>query len=89
VVADHQGSQHQGTVAGETALPENGETGVEMKRVFVAALAVAASVVSAHAQVFPNKPVTVVIPLAAGGAVDTMVRTMLDSLRVRRETGKE
>ena len=52
-----------------------------MRRVFVAALAVVASAVSANAQGFPTKPVTVVIPLAAGGAVDTMVRTMLDSLR--------
>ena len=38
-----------------------------MRRVFVAALAVVASAVSANAQGFPNKPVTVVIPLAAGG----------------------
>jgi tripartite-type tricarboxylate transporter receptor subunit TctC len=35
----------------------------------------------ASAQGYPTKPVTIVIPLAAGGAVDTMVRTMMDSLR--------
>ena len=35
----------------------------------------------AQAQTFPSKPITVVIPLAAGGAVDTMVRTMIESMR--------
>ena len=32
---------------------------------------------------FPSKPITVVIPLAAGGAVDTNVRIMLESMRPR------
>jgi len=45
------------------------------------ALAMLASIATAPAQTYPSKPVTIVIPLAAGGAVDTMVRTMLDSLR--------
>ena len=36
----------------------------------------------AQAQTFPSKPITVVIPLAAGGAVDTNVRIMLESMRV-------
>ncbi len=40
-----------------------------------------ASTVSATAQSFPSKPVTIVIPLAAGGAVDTMVRTMIEPMR--------
>ena len=35
----------------------------------------------AQAQTFPSKPITIVIPLAAGGAVDTMVRTMIESMR--------
>jgi tripartite-type tricarboxylate transporter receptor subunit TctC len=40
-----------------------------------------ASIVTAQAQSFPSKPITVVIPLAAGGAVDTMVRTMTEAMR--------
>src|SRR3954470_12900155 len=52
-----------------------------MTRIFVAAFALCAAMGAAQAQGFPSKPITVVIPLAAGGAVDTMVRTMLDSMR--------
>jgi tripartite-type tricarboxylate transporter receptor subunit TctC len=52
-----------------------------MKRVLFAALAVFATISGAQAQGYPSKPVTIVIPLAAGGAVDTMVRTMIDSMR--------
>jgi tripartite-type tricarboxylate transporter receptor subunit TctC len=40
-----------------------------------------ASIVAAQADSFPSKPITVVIPLAAGGAVDTMVRTMTEAMR--------
>lgn len=35
----------------------------------------------APAQAYPSKPVTIVIPLSAGGAVDRMVRSTLDSLK--------
>ena len=53
-----------------------------MGRVLVfAALWLASALAPARADGFPTKPVTVVIPLAAGGAIDTMVRTMMDSLR--------
>ena len=52
-----------------------------MKRIFVAACAFWAAVGFAQAQSYPSKPITVVIPLAAGGAVDTNVRTMLESMR--------
>ncbi len=53
-----------------------------MKRLLLAlALASFAGVAAAPAQPFPSKPITIVIPLAAGGAVDPMVRTMIESLR--------
>src|SRR6478609_5246722 len=52
-----------------------------MRRIIIAALAVLAAAGAARAQTFPSKPITVVIPLAAGGAVDTNVRTMLESMR--------
>src|SRR3954468_20743620 len=52
-----------------------------MKRIFVAAFAFCTTLGLAQAQTYPSKPITVVIPLAAGGAVDTMVRTMTESMR--------
>jgi tripartite-type tricarboxylate transporter receptor subunit TctC len=51
------------------------------KALLAAVLVISAGVSSARAQSYPTKPVTVVIPLAAGGAVDTMVRTMTESMR--------
>jgi tripartite-type tricarboxylate transporter receptor subunit TctC len=52
-----------------------------MKRALFVAFALFAAVSSARAQTFPSKPVTIVIPLAAGGAVDTMVRTLAEPMR--------
>src|SRR3954470_18750867 len=52
-----------------------------MTRIFVAAFALCAAMGAARAETFPSKPITVVIPLAAGGAVDINVRTMLESMR--------
>ncbi len=52
-----------------------------MRRAFFAAIAILSAVAGAQAQGFPSKPITVVIPLAAGGAVDTNVRIMLESMR--------
>jgi tripartite-type tricarboxylate transporter receptor subunit TctC len=39
------------------------------------------AVAGAQAQTFPSKPVTIIIPLAAGGAVDTMVRVLIEPMR--------
>jgi tripartite-type tricarboxylate transporter receptor subunit TctC len=52
-----------------------------MRRAFIAAAAILAAVTGVQAQTYPSKPITVVIPLAAGGAVDTNVRIMLESMR--------
>jgi tripartite-type tricarboxylate transporter receptor subunit TctC len=52
-----------------------------MRRAFIAAAAILAAVAGVQAQTYPSKPITVVIPLAAGGAVDTNVRIMLESMR--------
>jgi tripartite-type tricarboxylate transporter receptor subunit TctC len=51
------------------------------KRAVFAAWAVCVALTGAQAETFPSKPVTVVIPLAAGGAVDTSVRTMIEAMR--------
>src|SRR5258708_15115067 len=53
-----------------------------MRRIFIAAFAVCAAMSAAPAETFPSKPITVVIPLAAGGAVDTNVRIMVESMRM-------
>ena len=53
-----------------------------MALVLTAAVAVcAAKSVPAQAETFPSKSITVVIPLSAGGAVDTNVRIMVESMR--------
>jgi tripartite-type tricarboxylate transporter receptor subunit TctC len=52
------------------------------KSIAAIACALLAAIPAAKAQSYPSKPITVVIPLAAGGAVDTMVRTMMESLRI-------
>ena len=43
--------------------------------------AILAAPSAASAQTYPVKPVTIVIPLAAGGAVDRMVRTIIESMK--------
>jgi tripartite-type tricarboxylate transporter receptor subunit TctC len=52
-----------------------------MKRIVVAAIATLAAIGIARADNFPSKPITIVIPLAAGGAVDTLVRTVIEPMR--------
>jgi tripartite-type tricarboxylate transporter receptor subunit TctC len=52
-------------------------------RALAVALVIAASAgtSAAEAQSFPSKPVTIVVPLAAGGAVDGMVRVLVEPMR--------
>lgn len=45
-----------------------------MKRILVAILAVLAGVVTASAQSYPSRPVTVIVPFPAGGPTDTLAR---------------
>jgi tripartite-type tricarboxylate transporter receptor subunit TctC len=52
-----------------------------MTRTLIVALAIVAAVPGAGAQSWPSKPITIVVPLAAGGAVDTMVRTLAEPMR--------
>src|SRR3954467_3444178 len=51
----------------------------EFRRLFAAAALVLTSV-SAHAETFPSKPVHILVPYAAGGAVDVLARTLGQSL---------
>jgi tripartite-type tricarboxylate transporter receptor subunit TctC len=52
-----------------------------MRVSFLAAATALASVAGVQAETYPSKPITIVIPLAAGGAVDTMVRTLAEPMR--------
>jgi tripartite-type tricarboxylate transporter receptor subunit TctC len=51
----------------------------EFRRLFAGA-ALLLSSVSAHAETFPSKPVHILVPYAAGGAVDVLARTLGQSL---------
>ena len=50
-------------------------------RLFVSAVLASFAIAGAHAQNFPSKPITIVVPLAAGGAVDSMVRILIEPMR--------
>ena len=49
--------------------------------IVVAALAAGASIAGAQAQTYPARPVTLVVPIAAGGAVDTAARIFAEKLQ--------
>ena len=49
--------------------------------VFASALG---SIDSAGAQVYPSRPITVIMPFAAGGPLDTIGRIMAERMRVLR-----
>jgi tripartite-type tricarboxylate transporter receptor subunit TctC len=53
------------------------------KLLFAAALAaVLGGVVSASAQVYPSRPITIIVPLPPGGAVDALARILAEHMRV-------
>lgn len=53
-----------------------------MKRLIVAtALALCASLASVHAQTYPTRPVTLVVPFPPGGSTDVVARIMAERMR--------
>ena len=52
-----------------------------MKRLLLAGLLAVASVAGASAQTYPSKPITVIVPFAAGGATDVLARFLGERLR--------
>ncbi len=51
-------------------------------RLFAIALALFAAIAAAHAENYPSRPVTIVVALPAGGAVDALARILADHMRV-------
>ncbi len=53
-----------------------------MQNALGAALALALSAGSATAQSFPTRPVTIIVPFAAGGPTDTLARILAERMRI-------
>ena len=51
------------------------------KLIFGIAAAMLAGILGASAQPFPNRPVTVVVPFAAGGVTDIVARIVTDGMK--------
>src|SRR5215470_7128783 len=47
-----------------------------MIRIFAALIFIAATAFTAHAQTFPSKPVTIIVPAAPGGVTDALGRVL-------------
>jgi tripartite-type tricarboxylate transporter receptor subunit TctC len=67
VVADHQSIEPAGGV---------------MKKLLTLLVASLAGIVGANAQTYPARPITMVVPFAAGGPVDTVARILSERMRL-------
>jgi tripartite-type tricarboxylate transporter receptor subunit TctC len=52
-----------------------------MKKLFLMALALVAGAMTAHAQTYPSKPITINVPFAAGGPTDSLARAVSERMR--------
>src|SRR4029079_6206642 len=72
VVAGDQGGEHQAVTGKERG----------MRWTWMAAVVVAVfSRTPAHAQDYPNRPITVVVPFPAGGPTDAIIRNLGERMR--------
>ena len=51
-------------------------------RILAVALATLAGIVGASAQIYPVRPITIIVPLPPGGAVDALARIMAEHMRI-------
>jgi tripartite-type tricarboxylate transporter receptor subunit TctC len=52
-----------------------------IKTMIAVALAAACAIGGANAQSYPTRPVTILVPLAAGGSTDTIARIIAEAMR--------
>src|ERR1700749_4579196 len=52
-----------------------------MKRLLTATLIACATAAGAHAQSYPSKPITTIVPFAAGGPTDALARAVTERMR--------
>src|SRR4051794_20539513 len=68
---------------GQTATQEPARVrGGDMKRAILAAALFALGLTAAHAQPYPSRPITIVVPFAAGGPTDAFARAISERMRV-------
>src|SRR5262249_40928521 len=75
VVADHQGCEHQARGL-KTKHKE-----FAMRKWLCACVLLLAAIGGATAQPYPNRPITLVVPLGVGGSTDVIGRIMAEGMR--------
>src|SRR5215471_21867557 len=60
---------------------EGGMRGKSVIAVFAAAVSLALAPALGHAEDYPSRPITMIVPLAPGGSTDTLGRIMAQGMR--------
>jgi tripartite-type tricarboxylate transporter receptor subunit TctC len=76
---------HHTDIAQEYCAPNFGDTIVRRRELLLGSLALAATLpfaASATAQVYPSRPITIIVPFGAGGPSDVLTRILAERMRV-------